>query len=587
MANKILLSEKLQNILLSSDTLELIKTKGIQDVDSFNDKLIESVNFINTKINVDEVLYLDIKLDTYTGLIKSDEEKLLGYVFIIPPKLGTRSGFLSQQVLGFLSNIIKDTLSSNSYEVSNLPLYVINCDVDEIILSKAINIIGAKILGINYIDLYNRNENDILIDKKGTSTFQTLREYNDLIASDDDNINEYFDIYEENKVVVFKTNKLKDLNEPLTNEPYYFGIKAIPALYLASNEGYDIDVTAFDDWYKTGINKNVKSFYNYALKLKTMEKEVNQKIFYGAPGTGKSYKIDEMLKIENIEKDQIFRVTFHPEFSYSDFIGQLLPTIEDIKGDKTITYSFSKGIFTQSIEKAYEDTSKNVFLILEEMSRGDVAAIFGDIFQLLDREQDGPQKGYSRYFINNDIIAKDISYINDNKIKLPPNLNILGTVNTSDQNVFVMDTAFKRRFDWEYISTKPIKIDKDTYLNNPSLKFIDKDGTSIDTDWVHLYISLNKYIAKKEYLELGEDKQIGQFFIEFTKNETPESLKTKIQNKLLQYLWNDIHKATFKRNISLFSSSISSFSALHELFGDDKNVFSEDFIACLRKDLNT
>lgn len=308
-----------------------------------------------------------------------------------------------------------------------------------------------------------------------------------------------------------------------------------------------------------------------------------QKIYYGTPGTGKSFLIDEMLKSNNILDNNIFRVTFHPEYTYSDFIGQLLPNVKtNADGEKEINYEFTKGVFTQALEKAYEDTSINVYLILEEMSRGDVAAIFGDIFQLLDRVQDGPLKGYSRYFINNDIIAKDIISIVDNKIKLPPNLFIYGTVNTSDQNVFVMDTAFKRRFDWQYVSTKPVKIDG-TYLNNVRLNIYDNNNTLQNYEWIDFYKGLNKFISHKNYLDLGEDKQIGQFFIEFSSNEDEEKIKNKIQNKLLQFLWSDIHKASFKRNVHLFSKEISSFSELYDLFEENKNIFSVDFFDCLKK----
>lgn len=308
-----------------------------------------------------------------------------------------------------------------------------------------------------------------------------------------------------------------------------------------------------------------------------------QKIYYGAPGTGKSYKIDEILEQKSVFSEFIFRVTFHPEYTYSDFIGQLLPKIVDKPdGSKEITYDFSKGVFTQALEKAYEDTSKDVYLILEEMSRGDVAAIFGDIFQLLDRIPTGTQKGYSRYFVNNDIVAKDIIAIIDSKIKLPPNLFILGTVNTSDQNVFVMDTAFKRRFDWEYISVKPVKNNTgSSYLNNPNINVIQTDDKPQEKQWVQFYMGLNKFIFHKENLELGEDKQIGQFFIEFENASSPDLIKEKIQNKLLHYLWNDVQKASFKRNITLFSKSISSFSELYDNYGADKCVFSSEFLECL------
>lgn len=98
-----------------------------------------------------------------------------------------------------------------------------------------------------------------------------------------------------------------------------------------------------------------------------------QKIYFGAPGTGKSYEIEKLLQELNVADEYIYRVTFYPDYTYSDFVGQLLPTVtQDDNGDEKITYAFSKGVFTQAIEKAYEDTSKEVYLILEEMSRGSV-----------------------------------------------------------------------------------------------------------------------------------------------------------------------------------------------------------------------
>ena len=176
------------------------------------------------------------------------------------------------------------------------------------------------------------------------------------------------------------------------------------------------------------------------------------------------------------------------------------------------------------------------------MSRGDVAAIFGDTFQLLDRISTGHQKEYSRYSINNDIISKDIVALLGNKVMLPPNLFLFGTVNTSDQNVFVMDTAFKRRFEWEYISTKPVKDDK-VFLNNVDVN-IYVSSVEVSFEWVNFYVKLNKFISSKDYLDLGEDKQIGQFFIEF-KNNNSTTIKSLIKNKLLHYLWSDVHKASF------------------------------------------
>lgn len=304
-----------------------------------------------------------------------------------------------------------------------------------------------------------------------------------------------------------------------------------------------------------------------------------QIIYYGAPGTGKSHTIDTEV-VNGVRNDYVFRVTFYPDFSYSDFVGQLLPVVrhDPATDEDTITYEFTKGMFTKALEKAYEDTSKDVYLIIEEMSRGDCAAIFGDIFQLLDREKEGVNAGYSKYFINNEMISKDIHALEGNQVKLPPKFHILGTVNTSDQNVFVMDTAFKRRFEWEYVSTDPVEEDGH-YINNPTVSYV--KGTDVrEIEWQALYQKLNLFIADNKYLGLGEDKQIGPFFIEFDSEET-EDVKRKIKNKLLQYLWEDVHKAAYKSDVRLFDESIGMFRDLYRKYENNNQIFSNEFIELL------
>lgn len=306
-----------------------------------------------------------------------------------------------------------------------------------------------------------------------------------------------------------------------------------------------------------------------------------QKIYYGAPGTGKSFEINEYMRKNGIPEDRIFRTTFHPEYSYSDFVGQLLPTIVKGSAGNTITYSFQKGIFTRAVEKAYIDTSKEVFLIIEEMSRGNCAAIFGDIFQLLDREKKGVNKGYSRYFICNEVIAKDIIALTEDRVKLPPNLSILGTVNTSDQNVFAMDTAFKRRFEWQYISTKPVPVTK-PYANNIDVELVTKTGKQ-NIKWTDLYGTLNRFIADSEWLNLGEDKQIGQFFVEFDENAPYAKNKEFIRNKLLHYLWEDVEKVAYKNEVQLFADDIHTYLDLYDKFETDDVIFSDVFLECITK----
>lgn len=314
-----------------------------------------------------------------------------------------------------------------------------------------------------------------------------------------------------------------------------------------------------------------------------------QIIYYGAPGTGKSHAIDTEI-ISGVSDDRVFRVTFYPDFTYNDFIGQLLPKVIPSTvpgGSSTITYDFQKGVFTSALEKAYENTANDVYLIVEEMSRGDCAAIFGDIFQLLDREKNGTNRGFSKYFITNELIAKDIIPLktNGNKVKLPPNFHILGTVNTSDQNVFVMDTAFKRRFEWKYVSPDPIiasgpGITPIVYKNDVQLNLND-GNTMRQMSWVELYQKLNDFIADDRYLGLGEDKQLGPFFIEFDMSASQSDHKNQIKNKLLHYLWSDIHKASYKSDMCLFKEDIGTFKKLYECFEEDKQIFSQAFISIL------
>lgn len=298
-------------------------------------------------------------------------------------------------------------------------------------------------------------------------------------------------------------------------------------------------------------------------------------IFYGAPGTGKSHSVSELIKTyyPNFDKQAseeshfVFRTTLHPEYTYNDFVGQLMP----VKKGDDIDYEFTPGVFSLALKKALINPQKYVFLVLEELSRANVAAVFGDIFQLLDRKD-----GISEYSITNSLIANFVYAKDSNplhkdysnqKIFLPANLVIIGTVNTNDQNVFVMDTAFKRRFEWEYISTDPVGDD----LNNPEFEY----QTSHTIKWWDFYQKLNQFITS--IMNLGEDKQIGQFFIHF--KDDKEKNKKLIQNKLLQYLWEDVQKVSYASK--LFSEEIKNFSDLYKKFGRGEKIFSKEFLELL------
>ena len=366
-----------------------------------------------------------------------------------------------------------------------------------------------------------------------------------------------------------------------------------------------------------------------------MNKSVSiQKIFFGAPGTGKSYKVNSILPngdiwsvpgeirkqlfldsdtakkahyadvLDNKEKfgdiwnvdelsaleeklpevdsednvsnpehsalqayikflkeykfERVFRTTFHPDYDYAQFVGAYKPKKE---GEK-ITYSFVPQVFAKAYAAAWkqyfaagnESTTENqVYLVIEEINRGNCAQIFGDIFQLLDRDADG----FSQYSIDadcdfatwlkEDSILKTVwseyeTKVGDGKLKLPPNLNILATMNTSDQSLFPMDSAFKRRFDWEYV---PISFEGKEAANYQ----IDIDGSQYS--WKNFVEAVNDKILD---LTESEDKQLGEFFIK------PDSgniiSKERFLGKVMFYLWNEVCKDEHK-NGSFFRAKIN------------------------------
>lgn len=269
-----------------------------------------------------------------------------------------------------------------------------------------------------------------------------------------------------------------------------------------------------------------------------------QIIFYGAPGTGKSHKIK--VQLEGVSKENIFRTTFHPDSDYSTFVGAYKPTkgkrpLYGLNGGLTvrlndggdlsedvITYKFIPQAFLNAYMRAYQ-TEDKVYLIIEEINRGNCAQIFGDLFQLLDRDENGK----SEYTIKADAdlesfleeeLGKDNPGIKDGELCLPSNLYIYATMNISDQSLFPIDSAFKRRWDWEY---EPIK-----YKNTDWV--IDIDG--VKYSWCDFQKEVNTRILKDTG---SEDKMLGDFFV----NPSAKVISYNLfRNKILFYLWNDVCK---------------------------------------------
>lgn len=272
-----------------------------------------------------------------------------------------------------------------------------------------------------------------------------------------------------------------------------------------------------------------------------------QQIYYGAPGTGKSYKINEITK----STKNFTRTTFHPDSDYSTFVGCYKPTMEPtgtIVGGKEqtkISYSYVAQAFLQAYTAAWKNTSEPYYLIIEEINRGNCAQIFGDLFQLLDRDENGmssygitPDKDIANYlkkeFAKSEIENADIK--NGNTMMLPSNLYILATMNTSDQSLFPIDSAFKRRWDWEYV---PIEdAGKKHYIKVGNKKY----------DWWTFIDTINNSI---DHITGSEDKKMGYWFVKPQNNDREITAKQFV-GKVLFYLWNDVYKDYFNMSQCIF-----------------------------------
>jgi hypothetical protein len=317
-----------------------------------------------------------------------------------------------------------------------------------------------------------------------------------------------------------------------------------------------------------GANRNNSNASLLVKKQYPDNSSAYQIIYYGAPGTGKSHRIKEQL--EGVPKENIFRTTFHPDSDYSTFVGAYKPTrserplyglfgketvrLKDGKdlSEDIITYKFIPQTFLNAYMQAYRKPNENVYLIIEEINRGNCAQIFGDLFQLLDRDE----YGVSEYTIKADADLKAFledemgegnDAIKDGELCLPSNLYIYATMNTSDQSLFPIDSAFKRRWDWEY---EPIKYKNTNWV-------IDIQGETYS--WVSFQKEINRRIFESTS---SEDKMLGDYFVNPSNGIITEKM---LLNKILFYLWNDVCK---DGEGDIFKVSDTEDVSFSELYGD-------------------
>ena len=388
-----------------------------------------------------------------------------------------------------------------------------------------------------------------------------------------------------------------------------------PYMQSAGSPAFNYNTTEFEDAYDLPV----------------------QIIYYGVPGCGKSHQVNKKTKF--IPDYNKIRTVFHPEYTNADFIGQILPEVcVDTNGHSVVEYKFNPGPFTEIVRRAYLNPDENFYLVIEEINRGNAAAIFGEMFQLLDRLDADEKadevssehvygKGWSSYgvdnpdinaYIRNQLVisserpehcskvygsgedanprlyksvdiesenvtvtwreknengftpkSRHIHFSANTAIRLPPNLSIYATMNTSDQNVFTLDNAFQRRWEMELVPNT-CKWDDEDHKKQAQSKVGDTEIC-----WETFRKAINSEISDGDFFN-ADDKQLGLFFIEAEGDKIDGK---KFANKVLKYLWADV----FKRNTDKIFKSENLSKMVDDFTGADAfdKVFVEDFVKSL------
>lgn len=317
-----------------------------------------------------------------------------------------------------------------------------------------------------------------------------------------------------------------------------------------ANDGiFDVTVTNVTTPYDDGKENGLEDTSIAADSLPL------QQIFYGAPGTGKSHTVDN----DYVKDNKCFRITFHPDTDYASFVGCYKPKMGGATGED-ITYSFVPQVFLNAYLYAWNHPGEPTYLVIEELNRGNCAQIFGDIFQLLDRQKIG-HPGYSKYTINADSdISTYLSGELENKeryenvireiygikefdfsiLALPSNLNILATMNTSDQSLFPIDSAFKRRWGMEYVGVNYTDAEQFTVVIDETHKY----------SWSEILKGLNGYIKQEKH---STNKILGNRFVQSDENNVISAVA--FRDKVLFFLFNDVFKDEDEFRTSFFGGN--------------------------------
>jgi hypothetical protein len=315
----------------------------------------------------------------------------------------------------------------------------------------------------------------------------------------------------------------------------------------------------------TGSSANNGATTTSTISPETRIKGTNL-IFYGAPGTGKSFAIQK-----TIDPDKSVKSVFHAETMNSDFVGSLKPVMAEEEGKRVLQYNYLPGPFTKALIAALNDSSSHYWLVIEELNRAPAAAVFGEIFQLLDRRRDGRSEyeidfpdPLNEEYINSKLTTKI------NRLFIPHNLSLVASMNSSDQGVMPLDTAFKRRWKFVYI---PLDFEKGATDGDLEIVLTDFEMTSVS--WADFAKCVNSILTS---CGIPEDRHIGPYFLS---DDDIEDKSDVLVGKLFMYLWDDVLRHGHRQR--LFSPDIRTYGNLVSLWESDKRVFNDDLIEMLRE----
>lgn len=406
------------------------------------------------------------------------------------------------------------------------------------------------------------------------------------------------------KFIVSRSNLAKknlSINEvKFPSNLHFIGVKSMDKNKLGNISEPKIKRYILEDIKKYN-NKNISRVkmtkLNYKSNLKIKKKLIHRnRIIFGAPGTGKSFKLNNDKNDLLEDGGEYERVTFHPDYSYANFVGTYKPVpVIDSKGEDSISYKYVPGPFMRTYVKAInncvkansgEEEAKPYLLLIEEINRANTAAVFGDIFQLLDRKNKISEYPIQTSEDMKKYLSQETGLPSEtfNEIKIPDNMFIWATMNSADQGVFPMDTAFKRRWSFEYLDIDENEDEIDKY-------YVDINGEEIK--WNSLRKAINDYLSEKG---VNEDKLLGPFFIDISSMIEDKSSLTSgrpsinkgdfnliFKNKVLMYLFEDAAKQRLTIFNGVDSKTKKRFSKICQSY-DEKgiNIFEESIITYAR-----